>query len=406
MAHNEVIKASGCIHISHKLSLVQQQLWNLLLSKAYNDLLVKKEHVLPVAVICSYLGNTRNHKHLKRLLAGLDVQVYYNILNKDSNKWGFFSLLAYAEIENGLCRYAFVEEIRSLLYNPKFYAKVSLLIQKRFRSKYALFLYELCIDYIGIAQTPWISLKDFRSYMGLDESEYPGFKSLRQHVIDKALQEINNCSDITITADYNKGGRWITDIKFSIEKKECKTTAPALAMQESTDDIVAQLIQFGIPASKIPELVSCYPPEAIRQKISLLKENKAKVHNSGAWLIKAIQENWNSVAYNKQQETLQKKERERKTTIAKEQKRQFTEMLKKEHDLFIEELAEQRYRELTEHERNLLEEKFNAWILKNQTNNFFRFLSEATYRVTFLIEELVHPHEKNFILWTQRRSNL
>ena len=406
MAHNEVIKASGCIHISHRLSLVQQQLWNLLLSKAYNDLLVKKEHVIPVTVIRNYLGNTRNHKHLKRLLAGLDVQVYYNILNKDSSKWGFFSLLAYAEIEDGLCRYAFVEEIRSLLYNPKFYAKVSLIIQKRFRSKYALFLYELCIDYIGIAQTPWITLKDFRSYMGLEKSEYPGFKSLRQHVIEKALLEINNCSDITITADYNRGGRWITDIKFSIVKKECKTTAPALSMQEGGDEIAAQLIQFGIPVSKVPELISCYTPESIQQKISLLKENKAKVHNSGAWLLKALEENWNSVSYDKQQEVIEKKERERKATIEKEQRRQFTETLKKEYDLFIEELAEQRYQALSDHERNLLDEKFESWIIKNKTSQFFHFLSESTRRLSFLIEELVQPHEKNFINWTQQRSNL
>ena len=202
------------------------------------------------------------------------------------------------------------------------------------------------------------------------------------------------------------GSRWITAIKFFIAKKESTKTASSKTLPESTNETIAQLVQLGVPARKAPELVSGYTKESIEQKILLLKSNKAKIRNTGAWLIKAIKEDWKAVPYEKEKEILQKKERERKIAIEKEQQRLCKEMLKKEHNLFVEELAEKRYLALSEHEKDLLWQKFDVWLLANQQNSFFRLLSESTRRSTFLIKELIQPHEKNFNLWTEQHNQL
>ena len=74
-----LIKASGIIHITHKLSLMQHQLWNLLLVYAYPDLNKKIKHKIPLSLIKSYLGYTRNDNHIKNALYGLGTVVHSDV---------------------------------------------------------------------------------------------------------------------------------------------------------------------------------------------------------------------------------------------------------------------------------------------------------------------------------------
>ncbi len=148
---NVLIKASAAVHITHTLSLAQQQVWNYLIKAAESELTTKYEHEIELNKLRVYFGNTKNDEYLVQTLNGLNMQVLYNILGKDqNNKFGFFNLLEHVEIEDGVCKYAFSKKLIDLLDNPTFYAKINLLIQKKFVSKYALFLYELCIDYAGL----------------------------------------------------------------------------------------------------------------------------------------------------------------------------------------------------------------------------------------------------------------
>ena len=60
MSKIEVIKPSWVIHISHTLSLVQQQLWNVLLAFASNNLAKQAIHTINVRILQHYLGNKRS----------------------------------------------------------------------------------------------------------------------------------------------------------------------------------------------------------------------------------------------------------------------------------------------------------------------------------------------------------
>lgn len=79
----------------------------------------------------------------------------FNILDKDKEQeWGKFALLETVEFEDGVCKYSYDPRLQKLLYEPKLFTKIDLSIQNKFRSKYALFLYELVCDYKGDGQTP------------------------------------------------------------------------------------------------------------------------------------------------------------------------------------------------------------------------------------------------------------
>ncbi len=218
----EVIKASAAIHIPHKLTLVQQQLWNVLLAKSFHELDQKEEHELTEQDLLSYFPyETRNTEHLKDCITTIvRTVVEYNILGKDGNEWGVFSMLAQGSLKNGVCRYAFSPELRRRLQNPAIYAKISLLIQQKFTSKHALSLYELAVDYLGVGETQWFELHQFREYMGIEAHEYKEYYDFNKRVIQTAMREINKQSDINVSLKTQRQHRKITHLKFLIAKKK------------------------------------------------------------------------------------------------------------------------------------------------------------------------------------------
>ena len=142
---NEVIKASPAIQIQSKITHLQRRAWNVLLANAYNELPNTDIHRVSVVELARKLGYASNDsEHLKETLEALGAcQVKWNLLNKDKKeKWGFANLLASAEIENGICTYAFAPHLRHQLYNPRIYTKLNLRLQNRFTSR-------VCPNFVG-----------------------------------------------------------------------------------------------------------------------------------------------------------------------------------------------------------------------------------------------------------------
>ena len=130
-----LIKAIGAIHISHNLSLMQQQLWNLLLHHAYPELLERDEHRISIGELKKFIG-TQNDPYMKQAILSLGIELPFNILNRDkNNEWGTFKLLDKIELSRGIITYSFDKRLRRLLYKPDTYSYVNLDIEKKFKSK-------------------------------------------------------------------------------------------------------------------------------------------------------------------------------------------------------------------------------------------------------------------------------
>ena len=228
----EVIKHSAAIQITNRITLLQRRAWNVLLERAYNDLLTEQVHTIGVDELIEQLSiTTRNTAHLRSMLKGLTTTaVEWNVLGKDGGQWGVASLLAYVKIESGVCTYGF-GPMASQLYNPTMYARIRLSTANKFGSKHALALYELAVDYIRVWQTPWISVQAFRELMGLNDDEYPEWYELRRRVIAHSVTEVNRVSDLTVKLLTEKEGRKVTKVKFTIQPKE---STPAAAVATST----------------------------------------------------------------------------------------------------------------------------------------------------------------------------
>ena len=332
---NEVIKASPAIQIQSKISLLQRRAWNVLLANAYSELQTSEIHGVSVVELAAKLGyNSNDLDYLKETLEALGAcQVKWNLLNKDKKeKWGFANLLASAEIENGICTYAFAPHLRHQLYNPRIYAKLNLRLQNRFKSQYALILWEVCFDYFDTdrerGETPLIPLETFRELMGIEADEYQTFKALNQFVIKPAIKEINDLTDYHVGVEQKRLGRKIAELKFRITKVKHLPVQESLFPDiENLPSVAIELIQAEIDRNmamkiadqawdfvnpeKLPE-PGMYPDflTYIAEKIEI-SLHATDVKNRRGFIIEAIRGNYQDPAVQKERQLRAAKSREK-----------------------------------------------------------------------------------------------
>ena len=313
---NEVIKASPAIQIQSKISLLQRRAWNVLLANAYNELPDKEIHSVSVVELAAKLGfGDGNQEYLKEVLKSIvDCKVEWNVLGKDKKEeWGVASLLAEVRIRDGICFYQFSHTLRLKLYNPRIYAKLNLRLQNRFKSQYALVLWEVCFDYFDTernqGETPFIPLETFKSLMGLEETDYPVFKILNRDLIKPAIKEINDLTDYHVEVEQKRMGRKIAELKFRITKvKQIPIQESLFPDIENLPPVAVELVQAEIdrkvaqkiagqewdfvdpeklpPAGTYPDFLA-YVAEKIEMSL-----DAAEVKNRGGFIVEAIRENY------------------------------------------------------------------------------------------------------------------
>ena len=86
-------------------------------------------------------------------------------------------------------------------------------------SKYAIRLYEFLIAWREVGKVPQIELDDFRNRLGLDDNEYTAMNNFKSRVLEPAIKQINEHTDITVTYEQHKRGRTISGFSFSFKQK-------------------------------------------------------------------------------------------------------------------------------------------------------------------------------------------
>ena len=332
---DEFIKASPAIQIQSKISLLQRRAWNVLLANAYNELPNQEIHSVSMVELAAKLGfDSKNEDYLKEVLRELrHCEVEWNLLNKDNKQvWGVAGLLASVEIENGICMYAFAPHLRLKLYNPRVYAKLNLRLQNRFKSQYALVLWELCFDYFDTerdqGETPFASIETFKELLGLEKKDYPVFSEFNRSVIKPAVKEINKESDYLVEVEQKRAGRWIAELKFRITRVEELPVQESLFPDiENLPPVAVELVQARIDrnmALKIaaqewefvtPEKLpvsGAYPDflAYISEKIEM-SVDAVGVKNRAGYIVEAIRGNYQDPELQKQREARAEKAKQK-----------------------------------------------------------------------------------------------
>ena len=333
---NEVIKASPAIQIQGRITHLQRRAWNVLLANAYHELPNKEIHTISVSELAAKLGfDSHNHEHLQESLRALrSFEVQWNILGKNNKEeWGVAGLLAEARIVEGICRYSFSPHLRMKLHNPIMYTKLNLRLQNRFKSQYALVLWEVCFDYFDTdrdqGETPFISIEKFRELMGLESDEYSAFAFLNRDVIKPAVKEINDLTNYLVEVEQKRIGRRVAELKFRITKvKQILPLQESLFPDiENLPPVAVELVQAEIDrnmALKIadqewdfisPEKLpppGTYPDflAYVTEKIEMSR-HATEVQNRAGFIVNAIRENYQDPEIQKQRHIRAEKLREK-----------------------------------------------------------------------------------------------
>ena len=235
-----VPKALGAIHASEQagnLTVTDKKLMNWLLAVAYPDLLTKEEHRVSMAEVKTFLGsehesNDRVRASFSRLskvaldfdIFGDDARARTKLGQPSAGEWVASPLLwARGSKEgNGHVVFGFPPPLRPLLAEPAMYARLRLAVVGQFRSKYAITLYEMLEVYSNRENPAWpVAVEDLRALLGV-RNKMPNFKDFRSRVLDPAVSEINDKSDITVEFTELKDGRRVGKIIFRVHKKDAR----------------------------------------------------------------------------------------------------------------------------------------------------------------------------------------
>lgn len=247
-----VRKHVGAIHTSGDLSLLERKTANVLLLNAYQHLVTRRTHKIPVPLLCAMLGYDSNDIDLlKATLKKLaTTSIEFNVMEDGKEAWQVMSMISFGEIKGGVCTYRYDEYLAERFYDPEIYATINLAVQRKFESGYALTLYENCLRYKSVGSTGWWDIERFRNIMGATASMYDEFKYLKRDVIAKPAEHVNRVSDIRIEPEYQKNGRKVTGVRFVITE----SPQQSLLTNEATDQYVEvrehstykRLVEHGI----------------------------------------------------------------------------------------------------------------------------------------------------------------
>lgn len=232
----ELKKPSGVIHVDHVLSAPAQRLYNCLLAYVQDDIANVADmpiFQIPSEAVREYM-HTRNDDKLKEWLRELRRKdVEFNNLGKGGPSWGCYGFIESPEMKGAYIRFSIAPTLRELMANSSMFAKINMLIERKFKkTKHAQPIYELGLDYrdnkdkfLGKGCTPWMDIKTFKKYMGIDAKSYTNFKILNRDVIQKALSEIKAESDIVMNLDKELESREVVKIRFIIEDNKSNMSA-------------------------------------------------------------------------------------------------------------------------------------------------------------------------------------
>lgn len=123
--------------------------------------------------------------------------------------------IEYGESE-GLVKLRFADDVIPLLTDLQnrftYYAleQVSCLT-----SVHAVRLYEMLIAWRSTGKTPVFEVADFRQQLGIEPDEYLRMEAFKRRVLDLAIKQINEHTDIKVSYEQHKKGRRIAAFSFT-----------------------------------------------------------------------------------------------------------------------------------------------------------------------------------------------
>lgn len=253
-------------------------------------------------------------------ICGFDKNNAYNIIKDSAKKLSQSTLNSYsgedyklipwfASIvhEKGIIRYQLNSklepELLQLYENKKIYVSIDLSLLPKFKSIYALRLYLILKgDLVSYKLHARYTLEEICNKLMLSNAYNPkgnisAAGSQKAKIIEPAINEINEISDIYITFEPVKSLRKILGWEFTIKRKSLEETSLGLWYKndDEVNETIKELIEYGVDKPALLPLLEKFKEKEdfIVAKLDALNElrlanNKTEIENKAGWLYEAI----------------------------------------------------------------------------------------------------------------------
>lgn len=243
-----VTKDNSLIGASYSLGVVEQRLIFLAIIEAREQKTLIEAGGLLRIYAQSYAEQFDVEKHtsyeaMKRAVEGLyEAGFAYSKLDERSGKIGHYKSrwvdkIGYID-DLGCVELVFASDVIPLITRLEArYTEYELKQVVGLQSEYAIRLYELIIQWRSVGKTNPISLTELREKLGLVD-EYKRIEAFKRRVLDLAVKQINEHTDITVEYEQHKQGRVITGFTFRFKvKKDKKKIVAEVASDDANNDM-------------------------------------------------------------------------------------------------------------------------------------------------------------------------
>lgn len=216
-----MVKSNALIQASYRITLQEQRLLLCAISKIDSRANIEQEVTISAKEFSELMCIPLNEAY-KQMSVALDNlferSVFIQISDDEVEEFRWIEMKRKKSKGDGKVSFSWTTPVMEYLSNLKgSYTDYRLKHIVPLTSSHAIRLYELLMQYRAKNER-MISVKDFRFYMGTGKM-YPEFKTLNQKLIQPALNQINEKSNLNVALSLHKDGREISALQFDFNEK-------------------------------------------------------------------------------------------------------------------------------------------------------------------------------------------
>lgn len=245
--------------------------------------------------------NSNNDTHLRKSLReGQKGAVQVNDIdpeNPHQDRWVSVPLLGIVGIANRRLHFSVPENLQTQIKSPA--ASHFLSLRVVFNSVHAKVIYDHLQPYLEEGCTPWYDLNALRHWLGCATKTYDEYRYLKRDVLDIALRNLNEASNLEVTYDTLNvpGSKKVGQLRFCVKVRSAvdPRNANMLALKALYDTLQNE---FGLSGAQFSDILANreeWTDERLMQAIEYTRFNleRGKVTKGAAgYLMRALREHY------------------------------------------------------------------------------------------------------------------
>lgn len=399
-----IVQSNRLIEAKYRLSVEEQKIVKILVSQIQKDDEDFKDYEFHIKDLAELLdmGHSNTYGVLRSITKRLVSRVleFYDQEKKEFIQASWLSGAKYKE-GYGTVTLHFDPLLKPLLLQlQSYFTKYELGQVMQFKGQYTIRFFEFRKSFLGRnKQEVVFTLKELREVLGIQKNEYKVFRDFKNRVLEPARLELLEKTGKSFEWDALRQGRGgkITGVRFVFDGEGEKNRKEPLSLPQdllgATQEVANQpenasvelLVSFGVSRNLAQELAEKHEEAYIREKTAIVAAHPEYVKNKAGFLIKAIQEDWNSA----EREEKKRIEEKRKQDQAQKERETSLRTIKQNFDLYRKNHALKVYEQFPEETCRQFQEEYLANlspILKKRYHDKPDFGFEDPYYRAFLMQ--------------------